>query len=232
MSLSSKMTIKKKFLRWLKLSIVPSLGNIFLKILSSTWKIRYTGYLSLNEIQFPRKIVAVWHGRLTLTACILRNYGIRVMVSDHEDGEMISRIVLKLGFRPIRGSSTRGGVKGAMSAVEAISNGEIGGMLPDGPLGPRHSAKPGTVWLAKTCDAWIIPVSGSAKRSWQFPKSWDYHILPKPFAEVIFHIGEPFIVHPDTEIRQASRELANRLTEIEMLCDRQSGIVFLTNTNQ
>lgn len=217
---------KKRLLRWLKLNLVPFIGSIFLKFLSSTWRIHFTGYRSLDEIPYPRKIVAVWHGRLTLTACILRDYGINVLISDHEDGEMIARIVSKLGFRPLRGSSTRGGVKGAMAAVESITKGEIGGMLPDGPTGPRHQAKLGTVWLAKTCNAWIIPVSGSAKRAWIFPKSWDYHLLPKPFAKVVFHIGEPFQVHSETDsgLRKANRELTNLLIKIEKQCDEHVGL--------
>lgn len=223
---------KKEVARWLKLNVLPPIGAFFLKCLSSTWRIHYSGYPSLVAITDPRRIVCVWHGRLILTACILKNYGIRVMVSDHDDGEIITRVVTKLGFKPVRGSSTRGGVKATLAAVDAIKKGEIGGMLPDGPTGPRHQAKLGSIWLAQECEASIIPVSGSAKRAWIFPKSWDKHLLPKPFAKVVFHIGEPIRVENSTssELRKLNRNLEQTLSKIESDCDLVVGQKYFVNS--
>ena len=207
--------------RWLKLSVAPRIAAPLLKLLTMSWRVETIGYSSISEIREARRIVAVWHGRLLITACILRHHNIHVMVSDHDDGELITRIVERMGFKAVRGSSTRGGVKAAMGSVEAIREGKIGGMLPDGPKGPRHKAKLGTVWLAREADACIIPVSGSCDRGWQFFKSWDMFLVPKPFARVVFKIDEPIKVENEgnDSIKKANRLLEQTLSRIEQECD-------------
>ncbi len=209
--------------RWLKLELAPRVAAPILKLLTMSWRVQFLNHNSIDEFELDRRIIAVWHGRLLITACILRNYDIHVMVSDHEDGELITRIVERMGFRSVRGSSTRGGVKAAMSAVDAIRRGKIGGMLPDGPTGPRHKAKLGTVWLAREANAAIIPVSGSCDRGWQFIKSWDRFLVPKPFAKVTFAIGEPISVgaNGNDEVKHANRQLEQSLNELERTCDEQ-----------
>ncbi len=213
--------MNKAILRWLKLSVAPRIAAPILKLLARSWRVEHLGFSSINEITNERRMVAVWHGRLLITACILRFHNIHVMVSDHDDGELITRIVERMGFKAVRGSSTRGGVKAALGSVEAIRDGKTGGMLPDGPKGPRHKAKLGTVWLAREADAAIVPVSGSCDRGWQFVKSWDRFLIPKPFAKVVFNIGKPLVVIEDSNdaIKRANRLLETTLNKLELECD-------------
>ena len=213
------------FQRWLKLSIVPRIAAPLLRMIACSWRVENIGLASLAEIGEERRIVTVWHGRLLITACILRFHNIHVMVSDHDDGELITRIVERMGFTAIRGSSTRGGVKAALGSVDAIRDGKIGGMLPDGPTGPRHKAKLGTVWLAREAGAVIVPVSGSCDRGWQFFKSWDRFLVPKPFAKVAFNIGDVLKVEGDggDAIKHANRLLESTLNRLERECDEHFG---------
>ncbi|MDK9699917.1 MAG: lysophospholipid acyltransferase family protein [bacterium] len=221
--------MSKQLTRWLKFELLPRIATLLLKAFAWSWRVEQLGYPNLSSIDstlYERKIVAVWHGRLLLTACILRDCDIHVIVSDHDDGELVTRVVERLGFHAVRGSSTRGGVKAALGAVDAITAGKTGGMLPDGPRGPRHKAKLGTVWLSREADAWIVPVSGSASSAWQFDKSWDKMLLPKPFAKVKFLIGEPLPPPLNTTtdaMKSANRKLEEVLTNVEHRTDREAG---------
>ena len=60
----------------------------------------------------------------------------------------------------------------------------------DGPKGPIHIAKPGSIGLARRFGADIIAVSGTSTRFWEF-SSWDRFRIPKPFGTVKITIAEP-----------------------------------------
>jgi lysophospholipid acyltransferase (LPLAT)-like uncharacterized protein len=89
-----------------------------------------------------------------------------VLISQHQDGEIIARIISRFGHRAVRGSSTRGG---ALALRELIRLGRSGADLvvtPDGPKGPRQVAKLGVVQLAKATGLPIVPLAfGCSKKN-------------------------------------------------------------------
>ena len=62
-------------------------------------------------------------------------------------------------------------------------------LTPDGPRGPRHEAKSGTVLLARLSGVPILPIAYAAQRYWQL-RSWDRMVIPKPFSKVSVAVGE------------------------------------------
>jgi lysophospholipid acyltransferase (LPLAT)-like uncharacterized protein len=87
-----------------------------------------------------------------------------VLISRHQDGEIIARIISRFGHRAVRGSSTRGG---ALALRELIRLGRSGADLvvtPDGPKGPRQVAKIGVVQLAKATGLPIVPLAFSCSK--------------------------------------------------------------------
>jgi hypothetical protein len=87
-----------------------------------------------------------------------------VLISQHQDGEIIARIISRFGHRAVRGSSTRGG---AIALREMIRLGRSGADLvvtPDGPKGPRQIAKLGVVQLAKATGLPIVPLAFSCSK--------------------------------------------------------------------
>jgi hypothetical protein len=86
------------------------------------------------------------------------------LISQHQDGEIIARIISRFGHRAVRGSSTRGG---ALALRELIRVGRSGADLvvtPDGPKGPRQVAKLGVVQLAKATGLPIVPLAFSCSK--------------------------------------------------------------------
>src|SRR5262245_61445266 len=61
-----------------------------------------------------RYLYAFWHENMLLPAYHYARADIWVLISQHADGEMIAEACRHLGFRVVRGSATRGGVKAVL----------------------------------------------------------------------------------------------------------------------
>jgi len=139
-------------------------------------------------------ILLGWHGTLTLPVYFLRRYRLTVLVSPSREGRVLARFVKGLGWRPIMGSSFKGGVAGLKSCLKALKRGEMLGIIPDGPRGPARTIQPGVVYLAEISGCPLVPV-GAFARPAKILNTWDRHIVPLPFISrgaVVF--GEPLKV--------------------------------------
>jgi lysophospholipid acyltransferase (LPLAT)-like uncharacterized protein len=132
----------------------------------------------------------VWHGRMLIPLFAHRNQKIVAMVSEHGDGEIIAQTAQRLGFRTVRGSSTRGGQKAFRDMLKHLKHGEHCTILPDGPQGPRYEVKMGAIMLAQRSGALILPLTFSAAKPIIF-NSWDRFMIWKPFSKVLLLYGAP-----------------------------------------
>ncbi len=141
-----------------------------------------------------RALYAVHHGDLWMLIRYLAGQGVTVMVSEHRDGEIITRTLLRAGFRAVRGSSTRGGARALLEFVREAkrSDGDMA-ITVDGPRGPARVVKPGIVLAASRSGLPIVPLTASALSAWH-AKSWDRLTIGKPFSRVAFGIGDPIEV--------------------------------------
>lgn len=132
----------------------------------------------------------VWHGKMLAPIYALRNHKIIAMVSEHGDGEIIARTILKLGYLTIRGSSTRGGQRAFREMLKALKNGHHCTVLPDGPQGPSQVMKMGAILLAQRSGGYLLPLTFAAQKPIRM-KSWDRFTLWRPFSKVAVIYGEP-----------------------------------------
>jgi len=203
--------------------LVTRFGHL-LWLLAGRWtKITVVGGHNVRKIREEGTgfTYAVWHGRMLIPVYHERHRGIIAMVSEHRDGELVARVVHKLGYRTARGSSTRGGRKAFMEMVRNLRNGREGAMLPDGPKGPRHVFKPGTMLMAQRAQIPIVTITYAACPAWTL-RSWDRFVIPKPFSRSVMLIGEPF--HVDKTLKGAEFEALRKQVEARMiheveLCD-------------
>ncbi len=147
-----------------------------------------------NYLPFRREgrgvVFVFWHGQLLPLVHVHRREGIVVLVSEHADGEYITRVILRHGFGAARGSSTRGGMKGLRSIVRLGREGRDLAFTPDGPKGPRHVFKWGALVAAQITGQPVIPVTVGADRAW-YLDSWDRFMIPKPLARMTVRYGAP-----------------------------------------
>src|SRR5262249_44732021 len=116
-----------------------------------------------------------------------------IMISRSFDGECIARIVEKLGFQPVRGSSSRGGAGALMGMRQELELGHPAVFTADGPRGPLYVAKPGPVLVAQKTGYKICCFHVAVQRAWIL-KSWDRMMIPKPFSRASFYITSPLEV--------------------------------------
>ncbi len=163
-------------------------------------------------------IYAFWHGRFWLLPLHLGHSGITVLVSRSRDGEVITRILGKLGHHAVRGSSSRGG-REALTALESVlAGGDSVALTPDGPRGPRHRAQVGTVALAARTGCPVVPVGVAASPAWTL-SSWDRFQIPKPRARGVVVFGEPLRVPAGEELEPWRLRLETTLVELESRAD-------------
>jgi lysophospholipid acyltransferase (LPLAT)-like uncharacterized protein len=174
------------FQQRLTLAIVPRLASIIIRCLGIT--LRYedvvdtgatTGYDNPNAA-----IYILWHRSLLSSAWRFRNRNIAILISESFDGELIARTVQRLGFLPIRGSSSRGGAPGLRNMERAFLAGHNCAFTADGPRGPAFIAKPGAAQLATRLNTDVGAFYVLPQRAWQL-RSWDRFLIPKPFSRVL-----------------------------------------------
>lgn len=161
-------------------------------------------------------IYVFWHRVLLPIAWIARGRGFGVLVSQHFDGELISQVAGRLGYRLFRGSSTRGGQEALREMTSALAAGQPLALTVDGPRGPCFRAKPGAIELARATGAPIYALHVAPERSWEL-RSWDRFQVPKPFSRVRGTWAGPLRIAADAgpaemeRARQAMEAMLNDL---------------------
>lgn len=180
----------KKILRNLAIIIVPFLGASIIRLLSLTNKKVFHAPDTLGDEPF---IMACWHGELLMIPYAYTKYRknphVKLLISEHFDGNLIAKTLGFFGFDTIRGSSTRGGAKALIESIKSIKSGYDLGITPDGPKGPRHEVHDGIVVMAQKAKVKIVLVEIKPSKYWLI-NSWDKFIIPKPFGIINYYISD------------------------------------------
>lgn len=204
-------------------SLVPSLSWIIIHFLGRTirWKIIGEENVKTIKVAGGNVIYAFWHDRILLTVYFLRNKNIQVLISASRDGEYLSRTARLFGAFPVRGSSSRQGIRGFLKLVKKLKSGYDGAITPDGPQGPPRKVQLGTLRLAEKAGIPIIPITYGVKKK-KLLKSWDSFVVPYPFTRGVFIYGAPLKISPgstDLELKEKGRELEESLNAITQEAD-------------
>ena len=212
------------------LRIIPPLSALLIKLLMVTCRVvKVEGVDRENETiarSGGKALYATWHQRMSYHSHYFGSRHLTIMISRSRDGEYAARIAEWLGYKNVRGSSTRGGLGAFKELVKRMKNGEVAGMLADGPQGPARVAKMGSILLARNAEVPLIPVAWGADRCWMF-NSWDRYMVPKPFARIAVFYGQAIGIPSDAkgeELEKYRQMLQERLNEGARWCDEQFGV--------
>ncbi|HEX4337857.1 MAG TPA: DUF374 domain-containing protein [Polyangiaceae bacterium] len=171
------------------------------------------------------RVVAFWHGQqMALLAARRLVRGAVVLVSHSKDGDVQAGVMTALGFRVVRGSSSRGGAVALAALVGALRAGGKVALAVDGPRGPRHVAKGGAAAAAHAAEAPLFPAACASRSAFVLSRTWDGFELPLPFSRVAIIVGAPLALSP-TASRTDPHRLGKALAVSRRRAERLAGIV-------
>ena len=196
------------------------------------WIIGKTSSYDLSPIKKAQKelqnqdggIVIIWHGRsLILPYFIPKGVNLKALVSPHNDGRIIAKLLNCFGIGTIDGSSNEHASRAALEIYKELSSGTIVAMIPDGPRGPRMRLNKSVIYFAKKTGKPIIGLTYSAKSSKVFHKSWDAMMVPKPFSNIVLKTTNPIYIPKnlsDEELEATRKSVEDELNTITLQADK------------
>jgi len=158
-------------------------------------------------------IYAIWHENLIQPVYHYCGLGICVLISKHEDGQLLTEVCRHMNIRTIRGSTRRGGITAVRQLMQIARETSLA-ITPDGPRGPRRKVQDGLIYLASQTGLPIVPVGFGSYRPWRL-KSWDRLAIPRPGSLGTCVTGTPIAVPPQVDRLQS--EYYRQLVENAML---------------
>jgi len=189
----------------------------------------------MNEIgitsrldQGEKGIAVLWHQRLYGAISYAKNatkYQPSAIISRSHDGDLISALVRRFHFRPIRGSSSQGGKEALSAIVNDLKANPLAIHAADEPRGPRGVVKAGLIRMAQLSGAKIFPVYISFSRAWRLG-SWDRFLIPKPLSKIRIRWDQPFSIPKnltEEEFESIRRQLEIHMQQSQIVDDRSFG---------
>ena len=186
----------------LAIKAVEVAGAWLIRGLSSTcrYHFRYADPLTNPEVARrtgDRFIYAFFHEVMLFPAAYWAWPEMQILISDHRDGELITRVVKRLGFGVIRGSTTRGGARALREMTNRVDQGHLC-VTPDGPKGPRRHVHQGLAYLSSRTGLPVVCAGMAFQDPWR-ARSWDRFAVPRPFRPAACVVPEPVLVPPDAD---------------------------------
>jgi lysophospholipid acyltransferase (LPLAT)-like uncharacterized protein len=109
---------------------------------------------------------------------------------------------------------------------QALITHHTGGIVVDGPRGPYHVVKRGTIQLASELGFALLPVAVASRRKCVLRHRWDLMEIPHPFTRVYLVIGEAMTVPAgltQDEVESWTRRLHDALEAVDRLAEEKTG---------
>ena len=182
---------------------------------TNRWDIRGSENFEIALNNKQSVIISTWHGQLLTPFMHLakkKHYGLAGL---NRDGELISKVGNQLGWKILRGSSSKGGSKIFIDIVKILRQpSTLIGITPDGPRGPEKIPKAGVIKAAQKNGAIIIPVSSISSKNWKFV-NWHTFFLEKPFGKIYLKYGKPITFKIEDDFELCKNSLIKAMENVE-----------------
>lgn len=218
------LTGRVPFTRWQRvlLTLISWVTTIAVRLIGPTMKFAVSceenSPISLEQRPF---VYSFWHQCTFAATYLWRDLDIRVMSSTSFDGEFTARMIRRFGFVPVRGSSSRGAVRGLLGMRKEIEAGYTVAFTIDGPRGPRFVTKPGPVLLARSSRVPMAVFHIAIDRAWTL-RTWDRLLVPKPFSRALMRVGSLIPVPedmPSEQLEQYNGRLQSSLDRVKAFAE-------------
>ena len=162
------------------------------------------------------RIYIFWHENILAPLYLRGHCHLTMLLSQHQDADVLARIAYHFGFDCVRGSTYRGGARAIWELFDRSRQQHLT-MTPDGPRGPRRQLAQGPVFLASRLQLPLVVMGFGYDRPWR-AQSWDRFAVPRLYSRARAVIGPPLTLPPDLDragleqCRQRIERLLNCLT--------------------
>lgn len=187
--------------RRMQIPVIAWIAYWLIRVIGPTLRVEVVGVHNAVQIRNAGEpaIGAFWHRSIFSAVWIWRHRRIVVLNTVNFDGQWTRRVIERLGFFTVQGSSSRGAIEGVAALAQQLYEGRHVALTIDGPRGPRYIAKPGAVILARRTGCPISAFHITAKWAHTFRKSWDLFQLPYPFSKVVMFCAPTIRVPTDAD---------------------------------
>ena len=201
----------------LKKQMVPPLAYNLIKLTNQSYRLQVEGWEPVkNALDSGESIVfSSWHGKSWVPAYFLRNLGIYALTSLSRDGSYMTEILHRLGWKTVRGSSSRGASRSLLALYRKLKEGASTALTPDGTTGPIYEVKPGIIFLQEKAGSMLVPIGVDARWKKNFA-SWDRYLLPLPFSRTALVFGEPFSFEDGLEMEAKQQLLKEKMEAVNL----------------
>ena len=210
--------VKKKVPFWCR--IAATLSCIFIKVY--IWTLRITTHGQDTTIEFLKNlpsgaVILIWHDSILLMPLLQSLSHIKrtgILISNSKDGDVPTEIAKKFtGVEVVRVKHTARATA-VKEGIELLHNNQNLVITPDGPRGPRHKIKDGSIFAANAAQAPIIPIVWAASKQVSL-HSWDRFKIPLPFSKVHLSFLPEIYPHLEQDSSDIKKELEMRMENEE-----------------
>lgn len=161
------------------------------------------------------KIYVFWHENILFPLALRGHCRIAMLLSRHDDANVLGRVAGMMGFETIRGSTFRGGAVALRQLAERARDRNLA-ITPDGPRGPRRTLAPGCLYLAGSLGIPLVAMGFGYERPWRLT-TWDQFAIPRPFSRARAIVSRPIHIPPGLDrdgLEQHRRDVERLLTRL------------------
>ncbi|GAB4297480.1 MAG: lysophospholipid acyltransferase family protein [Ignavibacteriaceae bacterium] len=211
----------------LKKTLLKYAGNFFLTVtvnlLCKTLRVEKRNSEIIEKMYSENKnfILAFWHGTMILPWFLHSAKNFVGLTSKSKDGDLLAKMLHFWKYKVVRGSSSSGGDVALGIIVDFAKSNYSVAITPDGPRGPRHKMKAGSVIAAKRSSVPLV-LAGVGFKKKKILANWDKFEIPFPFTKARIIYSEPLNIDKDLSYDKTSEMIMQCENELNRL-QREAG---------
>jgi lysophospholipid acyltransferase (LPLAT)-like uncharacterized protein len=206
-------------LRWVIGLVVGVVARLWL----ATLRVEVVEDAGLRAVADRPWVLAFFHGTQWPLLAWQRRRPTLVMVSWSLDGVLQACALTTLGLSVVRGSSSRGGMRGLAQLTRRLRKGrEDAAFAVDGPRGPYGVAKGGAALAARVAGGVVVPMGSAFAHGLVLERAWDRFGIAWPFTRVVVALGAP--IEPGTGVVGDGAVVAGAITDANEVARRTLGV--------
>lgn len=158
-----------------------------------------------------QRLYLFWHEYIFYPLAVRGHCRLTMLLSRHQDAQIVGELAARLGFDCVRGSTNRGGAKAIRELKEASKSRNLT-IAADGPRGPRREMGLGPIYIASRLRLPIVLFGFGYGNEWRV-NSWDRFAVPCPGTRARGIASDEIIVPADADRKT--------LEEYRVLCVEQ-----------